>query len=192
MPRRTKFKDLKAVVKESYPWLKDLDTDNFRFWRLYPDVRDQEFLDQYNQQLQAGQLPTLLKFPGFSLENSMDFYLEEYGTMQFQKQVVFVEVKKHRGQWVFSFSPEEPETFDEGAINFSKHKLIYTEQSGEGAPGLGFYNQYYKFHNSSGRDNLTAQNQQEALEQDRTVTQNSTSCKKATPNSKEIYSKVFE
>ena len=48
MPRRTKFKDLKAVVKESYPWLKDLDTDNFRFWRLYPDVRDQEFLDQYN------------------------------------------------------------------------------------------------------------------------------------------------
>jgi hypothetical protein len=40
MPRRTKFRDVKLVVRESYPWLKDLDNDNFRFWRLFPDVKD--------------------------------------------------------------------------------------------------------------------------------------------------------
>ena len=85
MPRRSKFKDVKLVVRESYPWLKDLEEDNFRFWRLYPDVRDQEFLDQYNQQLQLGQLPELLKFPGYSLENSMDFYMEEYGSLDLKK-----------------------------------------------------------------------------------------------------------
>ena len=74
----------------------------------------------------------------------------------------------------------------------AKHRLIYTEQSGEGAPGTSFYSQYHKFHNNCGRESLEAQNQQEAQEQDQTVTQNSTSCRKPSPSNKEIYTKVFE
>ena len=40
MPRRSRFRDVKAVVRESHPWLKDLDEDSFRFWRAFPDVKD--------------------------------------------------------------------------------------------------------------------------------------------------------
>jgi hypothetical protein len=36
----------------------------------------------------------MLKFPGFSLENSQDFYIEEYGNLNLRKNVIFIEIKK--------------------------------------------------------------------------------------------------
>ena len=50
----------------------------------------------------------MLKFPGSSLENSLDFYVEEYGNFNLKKNVIFFEIKKRscsRNQmgWLFSF-----------------------------------------------------------------------------------------
>ena len=106
-------------------------------------------MTRYNQQLKIGQLPELLKFPGYSLENSMEFHIEEYGSIDFHKQAVFVEIKKTRGQWVFSYDAEDMSQHDEGATNIKLHKSIYSESTGEGAPTGGFYAQYYKFHNNT-------------------------------------------
>jgi hypothetical protein len=36
----------------------------------------------------------MLRFPGFSLENSLEFYIEEYGNFNLKKNVIFFEVRK--------------------------------------------------------------------------------------------------
>jgi len=101
MPRKMRFSYLKTLVKDALSWLKDIPNDNVRLWRLHPHLSHQDFIEQYNTQFEAGKLPELLKFPGLSLENSLDFYVEEYGNINLNKHVIFVEVKRPKGQWVF-------------------------------------------------------------------------------------------
>jgi hypothetical protein len=46
-------------------------------------------------------LPEVLKFPGTSLERSLDFYVEEYGTIDTIRQVIYVEVHRRGTPWLF-------------------------------------------------------------------------------------------
>ena len=45
LPRMATFEQMKLMVKDSFNWLREIPDGNFRLWRLYPDVRDQDFLD---------------------------------------------------------------------------------------------------------------------------------------------------
>jgi hypothetical protein len=46
-------------------------------------------------------LPDVLKFPGYSLERSLDFFIEEYGTIDTSKSVVFIEIHRRGTPWLF-------------------------------------------------------------------------------------------
>ena len=48
VPHRTKYRCLKAIVRESVPWLRDLTDDDIRFWQLSAPARDTDFIEQYN------------------------------------------------------------------------------------------------------------------------------------------------
>jgi hypothetical protein len=148
MPRKMRFSYLKTLVKDALAWLKDIPNENVRLWRLHPHLSEKDFIEQYNAQFEAGKLPELLKFPGLSLENSLDFYVEEYGTLNLNKHVIFVEVKKPKGQWVFQLEPTDPTIYDEGSTDFSHHKSIYSNA----APERGFYSLFFKYHNNTSKE----------------------------------------
>lgn len=89
-----------------------------------------------------------MKFPGLSLENSLDFYVEEYGTINLNKHVIFVEVKRNKGQWVFQLEPNDPTVYDDGSVDYQLHKQIYSQP----APERGFYSMYFKYHNNTTKE----------------------------------------
>jgi hypothetical protein len=78
----------------------------------------------------------------------LDFYIEEYGTINLAKHVIFVEVKRNKGQWVFQLEHDDPSYFDEGASDFSSHRQIYSLP----APEKGFFSQYFKYHNNTNKE----------------------------------------
>jgi len=57
LPRKITFEQVKQMLKEIYSWMKDYLDEEIRFWRLDPELRDLDFIDQYNQQLAKKQLP---------------------------------------------------------------------------------------------------------------------------------------
>ena len=152
LPRKMRFSYLKTLVKESFHWLKDISNDSIRLWRLLPHISEKDFIEQYNTQKEAETLPELLKFPGLSLENSLDFYVEEYGTINLNKHVIFVEVKKNKGQWVFQLEQNDPMIFDDGSTDLSSHKKSYTDVYSQPPPERSYYQQYFKYHNNTNKE----------------------------------------
>jgi hypothetical protein len=67
----------------------------------------------------------VLKFPGFSLEHSLDFYIEEYGTLDTTRQVIFVEIHRRGTPWLFQL--DEEQVYDKGSYDFSQHRRVYQE-----------------------------------------------------------------
>jgi len=71
-------------------------------------------------------LPDVLKFPGFSLEKSLEFFIEEYGTIDTTSQVVYVEVHRRGTPWLFQLE-EEMSQFDRGSYDFSNHRRVFND-----------------------------------------------------------------
>jgi hypothetical protein len=42
-----------------------------------------------------------MKFPGFSMEKSLQFYIEEYGTFDRYRETLFIEIRKIKTVWLF-------------------------------------------------------------------------------------------
>lgn len=70
-----------------------------------------------------------MKFPGFSLEKSLKFYIEEYGGFDRQRETLFIEIRKIKTIWIFDLDFKDPSQFDEGHYNLSKHIVIYSNQA---------------------------------------------------------------
>ncbi len=49
LPRKSSFFDLKKFLREIHSWLKEYLDDELRIWRLNPELKDLDFIDQYNQ-----------------------------------------------------------------------------------------------------------------------------------------------
>ena len=101
LPRKSKLIDIKLQIKDTFSWLKDYPNEEIHLWRLQPDQKDAEFIEQYNYHFKNNMLPEVLKFPGMSLEKSLDFYVEEYGTLDTTRQVLYVEVHRRATPWLF-------------------------------------------------------------------------------------------
>jgi hypothetical protein len=71
-------------------------------------------------------LPDVLRFPGFCLERSLDFYIEEYGTLDASRQLIYVEIHRRGTPWLFQLE-DESSSFDLGAFDMTKHRRIYQE-----------------------------------------------------------------
>lgn len=67
-----------------------------------------------------------MKFPGYSMEKSLDFHIEEYGNFDRFRETLFIEVRKIKTIWLFDLDSRDNKAFDEGAFNFSKHLMIYS------------------------------------------------------------------
>lgn len=59
-----------------------------------------------------------MKFPGFSLEKSLDFHIEEYGCFDRFRETLFIEIRKIKTIWLFDLDNKDNKSFDEGAFNF--------------------------------------------------------------------------
>ena len=143
LPRKSRLGHIKQQLKDQYMWLREYPLTEIRLWRLKPDSQDSDFIDQYNHFFNQGQLPDILKFPGFCLEKSLDFYIEEYGTMDMTRQSVFIEVHRRGTPWIFQLEADDPSQFDAGATDLTQHRKIY-QDSGE-----QLYAQWYKYFNST-------------------------------------------
>lgn len=66
-----------------------------------------------------------MKFPGFSMEKSLKFYVEEYQTFDRFRETLFVEVRKIKTIWLFDLDFKDNKSFDEGAFNTEKHLALY-------------------------------------------------------------------
>lgn len=66
-----------------------------------------------------------MKFPGFSMEKSLKFYVEEYQTFDRFRETLFVEVRKIKTIWLFDLDFKDNKSFDEGAFNTEKHLVLY-------------------------------------------------------------------
>ena len=58
-----------------------------------------------------------MKFPGFSLEKSLKFYVEEYGYFDRFKETLFIEIRKIKTIWLFDLDFKDVKAFDEGAYS---------------------------------------------------------------------------
>lgn len=70
--------------------------------------------------MRSKELPqTLIRFPGHSLEQSLDYFIEEYGTFDFDNQILFCEVKRiHRGKYLFDLKePLDPILYPPETVN---------------------------------------------------------------------------
>ena len=150
LPRKCQIKLLKEIIHESNTWLRQsVPIECVRLWHLIRDARDSDFTAQYNEQLKLGELPSLLKFPGYSLEHpDMETaYVEE---CYLGGRTIFVEVKRpQRGQWVFDFDLNDDSFFErkikaEGqnrALVRREHQIYDTPQQ------EGYFGTWYKFRN---------------------------------------------
>jgi len=66
-----------------------------------------------------------MKYPGFSLEKSLKFYVEEYQTFDRFRETLFVEVRKIKTIWLFDLDIKDDKAFDEGAFKLEKHLVLY-------------------------------------------------------------------
>jgi hypothetical protein len=72
-------------------------------------------------------LPEVLKFPGMSLERSLDFFVEEYGTIDTTRQVIYVEVHRRGTPWLFQLE-ETLSMFDSGCVDSTLHRRLYQDR----------------------------------------------------------------
>lgn len=145
LPRKSQFRCLKAILRESTTALRDYCTEeHIRLWRLCPEAKDSDFISQYNEQLKTGELPELLKFPGVSLEDSfLENYIEEYySLLDNERKAIFVEVNRpSRPHWVFAFDAEERNYF------LKDPQADKAEQVYGISLAADYYSGYYKFRN---------------------------------------------
>ncbi len=67
-----------------------------------------------------------MKFPGFSLEKSLNFYLEEYTQFDRQRDTLYIEIKKFKQVgWIFDLDLKDNKSFCDGAFSSAKHLQIY-------------------------------------------------------------------
>ena len=92
-----------------------------------------------------------MKFPGFSLEKSLKFFIEEYQTFDRFRETLFVEVRKVSTLSLFELDFKDNRNFDEGAFNLDKHLSIYSFANYQ-EQWQNVYNTFFKFHNNTTRD----------------------------------------
>ena len=54
-----------------------------------------------------------MKFPGPSLEKSLDYFIEEYQTFDRSRETLFVEIRKIKTMWLFDYDSKDEHFFDE-------------------------------------------------------------------------------
>lgn len=69
-------------------------------------------------------LPDILKFPGASLEKSLDFFIEEYAAIDTTCRVIFIEVHRRGTPWLFQLD-EDASMFDVGCSDLKLHKKVF-------------------------------------------------------------------
>lgn len=57
-----------------------------------------------------------MKFPGFSLEKSLKYFVEEYQTFDRSRETLFIEVRKIKTLWLFDLDFKDNKAFDIGAF----------------------------------------------------------------------------
>lgn len=96
----------------------------------------------------------MFEFPGKSLENLMDSYVDEYWAIQFNK-TVFIEVKRPQHPWIFNLDTKDKSKFYQPS-EFEMFKLPYMLNDMDDRESFfdyNFtYNLYWKSKNFSPRD----------------------------------------
>ncbi|CDW84830.1 ubiquitin carboxyl-terminal hydrolase [Stylonychia lemnae] len=112
LQRKQKFKDLKVHLKNIFQFLTDTNLTDIRLW-LFSDEEMglDEFLESYNNPDGiAGNLTHTFEFPGHSLENKLECFIDEYKSVQTNK-TVFIEVKRSGHQWIFNLESRDQSKF---------------------------------------------------------------------------------
>jgi len=88
-----------------------------------------------------------MKFPGVSLEKTLNLYLEEFTGFDRTRDTLYLELRKPKTTWLFDLDSKDSKSF----IADSKLLQLYANTETD-AQWVTNYAVYFKVHNSTPRD----------------------------------------